>query len=328
MHFQIQFRILHKKNVMKIIKKIVLVFVAVFIFASFGAYLYFDRKFTPPENNLKVSGNTKNLPFEWSSDEENNYAAVLVPIKIKGIDKTFYMQLDSGSPSTVFYKKSVESIREKFPKQLNFNKSPNEISFVFNLKNMSVSSESFELLDYGNDVDFENSNAENIIGTIGTDLFEKRKVAIDFKNKRISFSEKIDDKGFSTFEFKKRKIILPAIIDNQKMKLLYDSGTSGYELIVNKEQWIFYKTKKGKIKKEKGNSWGNLLSVYTAPASKDVQFGNLKLQLSEITYIEGTSELQKMLMKRSGMQGMMGNKLLLNHKLILDCKNQKFKIED
>lgn len=319
---------LAQKNVMKIIKKIVLVFVAVFTLASVVGYLYFDRKFTPPENYLKVSGMTKKMPFKWASDEENSYAAMLLPIRIKGIDKTFYMQLDSGSPSTVFYKKSLESIQKKFPKQLNFNESLNEISLVFNLKDMTVSSESFELLDYGNNVDFETPNTENIIGTIGTDLFEKRKVEIDFKNKRISLLEKIDDKGFSTFEFKKRKIIFPMIIDNQKMKLLYDSGTSGYELIVNKEKWILYKSKKGKIKKEKGNSWGTVLSVFTAPATKCIEFGNLQLQLSEITYIEGTSELQKMLMKRSGMQGMMGNKLLLNHKLILDCKNEKFKIED
>lgn len=313
---------------MKIIKKIVLAFLAFFTLALAGAYLYFDRKFTPPENYLEVSGNTENITFEWSSDQENNYAAVLLPVKLKGIDKTFYMQLDSGSPITVFYKKSLESIQGKFPKQLIFNKTRKEISLAFNLKNMTVSSESFELLDYGNDIDFENPETENIIGTIGTDLFEKRKVTIDFKNRRISFSEKLDDLGFSTFEFKKRKIIFPAIIDNQKMKLLYDSGTSGYELIVNKEQWTLYRSKNSKTKKEKGNSWGNELSVFTASANKFVQFGNLNLQLSEITYIEGTSELQQILMKRSGMQGMMGNKLFLNHKLILDCKNQKFKIED
>ena len=86
-------------------------------------------------------------------------------------------------------------------------------------------------------------------------------------------------------------------------------------------------TQKIKIKTEKGNSWGNTLSVFTASAKKKILFGNLELNLSEVTYIEGTSELQKFLMKRSGMQGMIGNKLFLNHKLILDCKNQKFRLE-
>lgn len=108
---------------------------------------------------------------------------------------------------------------------------------------------------------------------------------------------------------------------------MYDSGTSGYELITQKEVWEKYKTKNSIIKTEKGNSWGNTLAVFSASANKKIHFGSLALKLSEVTYIEGTSDLQKFLMKRSGMQGMIGNKLFLNHKLILDCKNEKFKLE-
>lgn len=312
---------------MQIIKKIVLAFIAVFILTLVGAYFYFERKFTPPDNYLEVSGSIENFRFKWISEEQNSHAAVLLPVTIKGVEKTFYMQLDSGSPITVFYKKSLESIQKKYSGKFILNQKQDEISLVFKLKNMTVSSEIFQLLDYGNDVDFEDSTAENIIGTIGTDLFEKRKVVMDFKNNTISFLEKIKTKNLIPFEFKKRRIIFPAIIKNQNLKLLYDSGTSGYELIVNKEQWNLYKNKVGKIKKEKGNSWGTVLSVFSAPANKIIEFGNVNLPLSEITYIEGTSEMQKILMKRSGMQGMIGNKLLLNHKLILDCQNKRFKIE-
>jgi hypothetical protein len=32
-------------------------------------------------------------------------------------------------------------------------------------------------------------------------------------------------------------------------------------------------------------------------------------------------------MKLSGMQGMIGNKLFLDQKIIIDCKNEKFKVE-
>lgn len=312
---------------MKIIKKIVLALIAVFILAFAGAYFYFDRKFTPPDNYLEVSGSTENLLFRWGLEEQNSHAAILLPVTIIGIDKTFYMQLDSGSPITVFYKNSIESIQKKYSGKFVLKSKQDEVSLVFKLKNMTVSSESFRLLDYGNAVDFEDSAAENIIGTIGTDLFEKRKVVKDFKSSKLSFVEKIDDKKLLPFEFKKRKIILPATIDNQKLKLLYDSGTSGYELIVNKSQWKLYKNKNGKLKIEKGNSWGTVLSVFTTPANKIVEFGSLKLPLSEITYIKGTSQMQNFLMKRSGMQGMLGNKLFLNHKFTLDCQNKKFKIE-
>ncbi|MNE59390.1 hypothetical protein D3C80_1544780 [compost metagenome] len=108
---------------------------------------------------------------------------------------------------------------------------------------------------------------------------------------------------------------------------MYDSGTSGYELITTKEIWQQYRNKNSAVKTEKGNSWGNTLSVYSASAKKKIRFQKTTITLSEVTYIEGTSGLQQFLMKRSGMQGMMGNKLFLNHKLILDCRNEKFKLE-
>ena len=129
------------------------------------------------------------------------------------------------------------------------------------------------------------------------------------------------------FEFKKRKILIPSNIENEKLKLLYDSGTSGYELITTKEIWQQYRIKNSAVRMEKGNSWGNTLSVYSASAKNKIQFGKVILDLSEVTHIEGTSDLQKFLMKRSGMQGMIGNKLFLQHKLILDCNNGKFKLE-
>lgn len=58
-----------------------------------------------------------------------------------------------------------------------------------------------------------------------------------------------------------------------------------------------------------------------------IRFGSKTLPLSEVTYIEGTSKAQNFLMKFSGMQGMIGNKLFLNRKMILDCRNQMYKIE-
>ncbi len=311
---------------MKIFKKLMLS-VAIFIALSLiGGYLYFDQKFTPPQNNLNVAGIAENTNLSWDHTEENSHAAVLLPVKIKGIDKVFYMQLDSGSPTTLFYKKSLESIRAKFQNKIKINEKRNTISTQFNIGNMTVTSD-FELLNYGNTVDLKNPLGKNIIGTIGTDLFEKRVVLLDFKNETCSFVENTDEKDFTTFDFKKRRILIPGTIGDQKLKLLYDSGTSGYEFLTNKEEWQKYRLPNGSIKKEKGNSWGNVLTVISAPADQTVKTGNSELQLSEVTYVEGTSQMQNLLMKTSGMQGMIGNKLFLNHTLIIDCKNEKFKVK-
>ncbi|WP_306350092.1 hypothetical protein [Flavobacterium sp. '19STA2R22 D10 B1'] len=312
---------------MKLFKKITLVIVISTVLSLLGGYFYFDQKFTPPENDLNVSGFTKDISMRWVSSEENPYSATLLPVQIKGIDKTFYMQLDSGSPITLFYKKSLESIQSKLQHSFKFNTDQNQISIHFNIGTMSIVSDHFKVLNYGNIIDLNNPNAENIIGTIGTDLLERRVTILDFKNNLCSFVEDIKGEEFTEFEFKKRKIIFPATIGDEKLKLLYDSGTSGYELITNKEEWEKYKTQNSKPSIEKGNSWGNMLTVISAATKNTIKIGNQDLKLSEVTYVEGTSQIQNLLMKTSGMQGMIGNKLFLNHKLILDCKNKKFKVE-
>jgi hypothetical protein len=312
---------------MKLFKKIASLFLVIIVLFLLGGYFYFQKKFSPPENYLKVLGIVKNVPIKWISSDENSHSALLLPVKLNGINQTFYMQFDSGSAVTVFYKKSLESIAEKFRNQIKINATNNPISIALTIGNMKVVSNNFEVLNYGKKINFDAPKATNIIGTIGTDLLEKRIAILDFKNNQCSFIEKIKEDDFSNFEFKKRKILIPSNIENEKLKLLYDSGTSGYELITTKEIWQQYRIKNSAVRIEKGNSWGNTLSVYSACTKKKIQFDKVILDLSEVTYIEGTSDLQKFLMKRSGMQGMIGNKLFLHHKLILDCKNEKFKLE-
>lgn len=186
------------------------------------------------------------------------------------------------------------------------------------------------MLNYGEAVNWDDPNSVNIIGTIGTDLLEKRIIVLDLKRSYCSFLEKIPGNsfnGFSDFKFTKRRILLPATIDGENLKLLYDSGTSAFELITSQDKWQKWITKNSRIKTEQGNSWGNKLKIISAPVSKKIKIGSSNLDLTEITYMDGTSYIQNLLMRFSGMQGMIGNKLLIGRTVILDCKNQKFKVQ-
>ncbi len=312
---------------MKTFKKILLSILALFVISSIAAYFYFDQKFSPAENYLEVRGEAENVKFVWDASDGNPYSALLFPIKITGINRTFYMQFDSGSPVTIFYKNGLESIVSNRPNPIKINADKNEVSLEFAIGNLLVKSNKFQLIDYGQKVDFENPESINIIGTIGTDLLEKRITTLDFKNAICSFTENVDNSNFEDLEFKKRKILIPAKIAGENLKLLYDSGTSGYQLILNKQKFDAYKIPNSKLKIEKGNSWGKTLKVISTRADQKIEFAKKVLPLTEITNIEGTSALQNFLMKSSGMQGMIGNKLFLQHKLTLDCKRQKFRLE-
>lgn len=312
---------------MKTFKKIAFVVLSLVVLSLLGGYLYFKNKFTPEANYLSVSGISNTVTFRWISDDSNPYAALLLPVRIKGIDQTFYMQLDSGSPSTLFYKKTIASIEALSRNSLQFDANQNRVSLRFSIGNMRVSSDRFSAIDYGNPIDTKNPDTPVIIGTIGTDLLEKRMIALDFKQHSCSFTSVLPDDTFTAFEFQKRKILLPASIGTENLKLLYDSGTSGYELITNRKEWERYKTANQPVKTEKGNSWGHTLTVLTAPTNRNISIGKQLMPLSEVTCIEGTSTVQIFLMKASGMQGMIGNKLFLNHTLIIDCKHRRFKVE-
>ena len=311
---------------MKIIKRISLALLSIILISSVGGYIYFDKKFTPADNYLTIEGISGKIPLEWISTESNPNVAILLPVKLEGISKVFYMQLDFGSPITLFYSKTISSIQSQFPSEINFDKNSDTSSLKFDLGKMKISSDKFKVLNYGEIADLENEKI-NIIGTIGTDLLEKKLISLNFKVNYCLFNDDQVTDGFTSFDFEKRRILFPAKINGKNLKLLYDSGTSGYELITNQGEWDKYRIKNGKIKTENGNSWGNMLTVNTSPAKQKIEIGNKNLNLSEVTYIEGTSKMQNLLMKFSGMQGMIGNKLFLDHQIIIDCKNEKFKVE-
>ena len=292
-----------------------------------GGYVYFDRKFTPPANALSVSHAAERIPLRWLASDGNPHAALLLPVKIDGIADVFYMQLDTGAPSTVFYRTSLQSILETHPAAFAIEAGKQEVGLGFAIGGLDIRSPRFALLDYGSKVESGNPQAANIIGSIGTDLLEKRVLVLDFRQDECAFLRAVPEAGFAEFQFKKRRILLPARIGDQPRTLLYDSGSSGYALLTGKQEWDRLKTPGGQVKLEKGNSWGRTLKVMTAPADQGLTIAGATLPLTEVTYVEGMSKMQEWLMRSSGMQGMVGNKLLLGHRLTLDAKRQKFRIE-
>src|SRR5258706_3406705 len=228
------------KNPMKILKRIVIILITFLIVSSVSGYLYFDKKFSPPENYLILEG-ACDLPILWKASESSPISALLLPVKIKNIPSQFYMQLDFGSPVTAFYSRSLRSIEEKYPNEISYSENLAELNWDFQMGKMSISSNRFKILNYGEPADWDNLEAENIIGTIGTDLLEKRTTILNLRDNVCSFHESLPDSitrnGLSDFQSKKRRILLPAKIDGDDVSLLFDSGTSAYELITSKENW-------------------------------------------------------------------------------------------
>lgn len=304
---------------MKIFKKIVLTFLGVLVLAIISGYIYFDRKFTPEDNYLTIDKESGKIPITWLGENRN---VLLLPVHFYGDSSVYYLQFDTGAPYTLFYARAIKNIKGIV--------TSNERSkATFYLGNTKVTSDKFIIKDTGEDSDKKDSL--KIIGTLGADILEDRKTLINFRENNIVFNLTDTPVGFgknlTDFTFKKRHIIIPAILKGNKEKFLYDSGTSAYELLTSKEIWESLKSKDSKVSKEKANSWQNVLTTYTAKTDNLIKIGSRNILLNNVTYVEGFSQAQYSMMKFSGMTGMLGNKVFLNNRIYIDCINNKIGID-
>jgi predicted aspartyl protease len=303
---------------MKVLKRIVLTFLVVLVLALLVGYIYFDQKFTPEKNYLTVDNESGFIPFKWLGSEKN---ALLLPIHFSNNTITYYLQFDTGSPYTVFYSKSIKNIHQIFT-----NKEIAKTSFY--IGKTKITSDKFKIYNLGND---NNNDSIKIIGTIGADILENRKTIINFKENYIALNLSKVPTQFQTklfdFKFKKRKIIVKGFLKGQEENFLFDSGTSAYELLTNKEVWESLKLPNSKINIEKSQSWDNVLITFTINCNQKIKFDTQEISLNNVTYVEGFSQVQYSMMKFSGMTGMLGNKIFLNNSLYIDCTQNKMGIE-
>lgn len=303
---------------MKIFKKIAIAIIGFIVLIMFGGYLYFDQKFTPEDNYLTVKNESGLVPIIWLGTDKN---VLLIPVKFPDDSTKYYMQFDTGSPYTLFYFNSIKNVNGILVKN-------NKAASFFQIGNTQISSDKFKL--FNNDNLDEVNDSIKIIGTIGADILEDRKTLINLKDGQVAFNLAEKPKEFknnlSDFTFKKRKIIIKAFLNGEEEKFIYDSGTSAYELLTNKEIWQQLKSPNSKVVVEKAKSWENTLTSYTANCKNKLLLNSKEIPLNEVTYVEGFSEKQYLMMKFSGMTGMLGNKMFLKNCIYIDCIDKKIGI--
>ena len=318
---------------MNVLKKITLSLAGLLIVLFIGAYIFFKKAFTPEPNYLELTESSNFVPIKWVKSKHSDIAGLLLPVKFKGIPHTFYMQFDTGSPSTLLYKQTMLSMREKYPDQIaEIDSTSTTIEETFQLGDMEIHSKQFKLYDREEKlIDWNDTTTIIRIGTLGADIIDKKLTVLDFKKQYCYFGEEVPDLGkeviFHALKFKMRKVLIPALVAGKKRKLLHDTGTSGFELITDEKTWKKL-SKKGAEPKEafKVRSWKRKLTAFNIASDKKINFEPLEINLNQVTYIKGASFMQRAGMRLTGMGGMIGNQLFMDKVLILDCKNKKYSI--
>lgn len=320
---------------MRLFKKTFISLSLVLLIFTTGTGCYFLKIFKPGENALTVSPSSGKVPIAWGSSEHSDIAFLKLPIELPGIEHTFYMQFDTGSPTTYFRKNRLESIQDRFPDfQLSVDSLTESASLSFDLGNMRVSSPNFTLRNRNTPpIDWTDSTQTILLGTIGSDLIEKSIGIIDFKNGYCQFEKVLpaeyEHAQFSKFKFRMRRTLFPARIEGKYYDLMHDTGTSGFELISSKgfSKSMALENAAPEVGFEV-RSHDKILMAYNLETKSQIDFEMASVGLTKVSYIEGAAFWQVALMRMLRMGGMIGNEIFRDKILILDGNRKLFSILD
>lgn len=286
-----------------------------------------------PPNQLVFDSTTHTLRFQWLGDSLQTpfepHAAMLIPIQLENCPKRFYMQFDLGAPASMFYTDKIRQIREKYPTTIPATDTTTLTNIRFRLSTLDVLAKEIKLFTHHKSpISWQDKNSITIIGTMGADLIEGRIIVIDYPAGKLTIGTEVPAKlksrlTLTDMTFAHRRILLPAQLQAKNIMVIFDTGSSAYELLTDRETATTLASDTV-VQRNEVNSWNRKLTANTLHTSNTIGLAAAALPLKHVTYMEGVSSAQVSQMKRMGISGMIGNKIFLNSILVLDTRNRKF----
>ena len=323
------------KRFLKRLLYVSLFLVLLAVAGTFGAIEYAKyRLFSDTPNTLAFEGEFHSVPFEWSTDKSEGYdephAAILIPVSIPELPNKFYMQFDTGSADTYIRRSALKSLESR---GINFEQIEIDEQLVLKEFELNVAGNRVVLKSgwiYGQNVpiDWENSDAINIIGSFGADFLDQKICQIDFPAQEIRLHrgrpESFDELGkFTPFKFNGRRIMLPANIDGSDVQVFYDSGCSPFGLLTSKYHYDRLTDPNEKEIAFGANRRGESIPIHHKSSDLQIRLGSTDLTLKRVSYAEMYNFLQSTVGRFIG-GGFLGNKSLIESTLIIDTKANEF----
>ena len=292
----------------------------------------------------KSSQNIEWIPFSWTtvtlSERVIEKATMNIPVTIDELPQKFTMQFDLGAVTTHFYGHSLNPFLEEYTSlhnKLDTTKKfwiQNQENPMFTNIDLQLGKVVFKGIDVGLFTDFGNetsldsinSETEIHIGTIGPDLVQNKILIIDFKLNRLAIADTLpfeyQNASFENFKIDHGRIRIPFQINGKKEDLMFDTGSSIFSLITNKQNAL----------EIGGNeivdslmvpSWGELIPFYGLETVVPIIFGDKKMEKSIVYYNTSWDDFYK----TQEIWGITGNAFFFNDIIIIDYKNNRFGVK-
>lgn len=301
-----------------------------------GIKWFNDLWFKEQPNYLTYTHDSHPINFEWASGTYGDFVepheALIIPLMISGIPFKFYLQFDTGAPTTLIYGNTLKALQAHGLNITEIRKDDKHYieHLSFRLGGSKIEMYMPQILEsFGSSFDIEDSTQNLKLGTIGADFMDNRITLIDFKlNSLQLFQERpawiAALAGFKSFDFTGRRFMLPARIDGIELELFYDSGSSAFGLITSKNRYEDFTDSQVKEIEYKANRFGESLPIHHKNTDKEIEIGNALLDLKRVSYVDMYANYQQFITPFTRIGGWLGNKPFTESTMILDTKSQEF----
>ena len=278
------------------------------------------------------------IPFIWEGAEIDGRYFDKVSMFLEGrlpeVGLSGRFQFDLGAPNSVLYENNVSDRLNELLARIDPQRhivlngvefpvidSPLSVTPDVELHGVGLLSE------HGQGEEDVFADGARLLGTMGADVVRGKCLIIDFPHDRLAILDETPTEYAARAVFTPLQrtpaghVLLSLTVDGVEKRALFDTGSSIFELMTDKEQW--QKLTDGKVADVLEISmWGEMKAVYGGKARSDFRLGNWPLEVKMIYRVDEDDWVQ--FNRAHTLVGLLGNASFLGHVVILDFDSGRF----
>lgn len=288
------------------------------------------------QNEYEMASDTIN--FQWQKLKQGgltiNHGAILIPVKLEGIDKTFKMQLDLGIDHNVIYGDTLKAITSAYPALLSNIQHRDGYDVFYNQIHFGNQQPILQdsLMIQKNFGKSENLKDFDIIGTLGANEIKNKILLIDFKSQQLVITEKLEDWEADSFSytplrFKNNQLYLDLIANGSKNSVVYNTQASMFPLATIDADLFKSITEEKNTEKKKLKSWGEEISFTGSNIITKIRIADVNLPINNKKAFFTEAEKVSKTLKSENLKAVIGSDLFMHNTIVIDFVNNQFGIK-